>query len=188
MRLIVGLGNIGSEYEHTRHNIGFDVIDLLARELNISFSENKSLNSYVGTGFVNGNKVILAKPTTYMNLSGDAVSKLMNYYKLDIEDLLVIHDDLDLPIGSLRVRHQGSAGGQKGMNHIIQCLGTQKIQRLRVGIGKDPKIPVVNYVLGHVSKEDAPVYQQGIDKAQKAAYAFADNQKFDMIMNQYNQK
>ena len=145
MKLIVGLGNPGKEYENTRHNIGFKVIDALSHKYNVELNENK----FNGM-FYKGNGMILAKPLTYMNLSGDFVQKLAHYYKIDIEDILVVYDDLDLATGVVRYRQKGSSGGQNGIKDIINKMGTQEIKRLKIGIGK-PRNGAKNWVLGKFS-------------------------------------
>lgn len=153
MKIIVGLGNPGAEYAQTRHNIGFMVVDGLAKELGVSLDKNQH-KAKVGQGHVGREKVILVKPQTYMNLSGQAVVALMNWYKLAPEDLLVISDDMDLPAGHLRIRKNGSAGGQKGLKNIIELLGTQEFSRMRVGIGR-PEHASVDHVLGKITTAEA---------------------------------
>ena len=153
MKLIVGLGNPGLKYENTRHNCGFMVLDKLARDLNVDINQNK-FKSLISVFKYKDEQVILMKPQTYMNLSGEAVVLAVNYYKINMEDILIVHDDLDLPVGKLRIRKQGSGGGQKGMKNIIDLLHTNEISRIRVGIDHDERIPVVDYVLGKVKKED----------------------------------
>lgn len=188
MKVIVGLGNIGSEYNHTRHNVGFDCLEVVEAKRNLIFNEKKEFKAYIAMDNINGEKVVWVKPTTYMNLSGNAVALICNYYKVSHDDILVIHDDLDLPVGKLRLRTSGSAGGQKGMANIIQCLGDSNIKRIRVGIGKDKLIPVVDYVLGKVKKEDAPLMEEALKKAADACIDFASDMPFERVMNKYNQK
>ena len=152
MKLIVGLGNIGKEYENTRHNVGFMVVDKLSNKLNANFEQSKFKASIAMINY-KGEKVIIMKPSTYMNLSGEAVLACVNFYKILVEDILIIHDDLDLPVGSVRIRMQGSAGGQKGMNNIINLLHTSDIKRIRVGIDKmiiDHTSVIENYRNAHV--------------------------------------
>lgn len=188
MKVIVGLGNIGKEYEHTRHNAGFDVIDLVADQLNVSFHEERRMDGLMASVNVKGEKILLVKPTTFMNLSGRCVGKVMDYYNVDIEDLLVIHDDLDLPVGKLRLRQSGSNGGQKGMGDIIQVLGTQKINRLKLGIGRDTNIPVVDYVLGKFHDDDLKAFQQALVKSKDAVIDYINGDAFEIVMNHYNNK
>lgn len=152
MFLIVGLGNPGREYENTRHNIGFDAIDVIADKYNIEVSRIKFKGVY-GEGFVNGEKVILLKPTTYMNLSGESVREVMDFYKLSEEDILVIYDDVSLDVGRIRIREKGSAGGHNGIKSIIANIGTDVFSRIKVGVGK-PQGDLVKHVLGTFSKED----------------------------------
>lgn len=135
--LIVGLGNPGREYQHNRHNVGFMAIDHLSKELDIPMKKAQ-FKAIIGLGKYQDVKLIFAKPQTYMNLSGEAVGSLMRFYKIPIEKILVIHDDLDLPFGTLRIRKSGGAGGQKGLLSIINRLGTQNFSRMRIGIGRPP--------------------------------------------------
>ncbi|MCI5773378.1 MAG: aminoacyl-tRNA hydrolase [Erysipelotrichaceae bacterium] len=186
MKLIVGLGNIGKEYENTRHNAGFMVVDKLAQKLGADFNQTK-FNASIATTNVKGEKVIIMKPNTYMNLSGEAVLACVNFYKISTDDILVIHDDLDLPVGSVRIRTQGSAGGQKGMNNIINLLHTANIKRIRMGIDKSKVIPVVDYVLGKFTSDEKPKFDEACQWASDAAYAFID-QPFMEVMNKYNRK
>ena len=181
MKIIVGLGNPGKEYEKTRHNVGFMVIDLIAKELDIKVSTQK-FKALIGEGFFKGEKVILVKPQTYMNLSGDSVSAIMKYYDAYDEDLLIISDDLDLQIGMIRIRDKGSAGGQKGIKSIIDRLGTQEFSRLRVGIGKSTVIKTVDYVLGKIDPEVA------VEKGAKCALDFIAGVDHLELMNRYNTK
>jgi len=186
MKLIVGLGNPGRDYEKTRHNTGFMALDLIAKELNISVTSEKFKGLY-GKGNVKGESVILLKPQTYMNLSGESVRAVMDFFKIDKKDLLVIYDDLDLPVGKIRLRAKGSAGGQNGVKNIIQHLGNQEFNRIRVGIGKDSRIPTVDYVLGKTRKEDLVEYEDELIDAKNAAIYFI-NHDFDETMNRFNKK
>lgn len=184
MKCIVGLGNPGREYEHTRHNAGFDVLDRLADLLDTGISQ-KQFGALVTMVHHQQQKVLLMKPQTYMNLSGEALIQAVRFYKLDPQDILVIHDDLDLPVGRIRIRAQGSAGGQKGMKNIIDHLHTQQIARIRVGIGKDPRIATVDYVLGKVPADQQTEYQQAINRAAEAARD-AMTMPISEVMNRYN--
>lgn len=184
MKLIVGLGNPGREYEKTRHNAGFCVMDELAKLCHTTI-EQKKFNALIGTTQIKGEQVLLMKPQTYMNASGEAVIQAMNFYKIDAKDLLVIHDDLDIPVGKLRIRTQGSSGGQKGMQSIMNHVHTQEIARIRVGIDKNPLIPVVDYVLGKIPKEELKDYENSIQKAAEAAYMSVTHSIAD-VMNRYN--
>ena len=147
MKLIVGLGNPDKEYEKTRHNVGFMVMDRLADVLNVSIDNKKFKGEYVKFKY-HGEDVILLKPMTYMNNSGESVIQVMNYFKIDVDDLLIVYDDMDMPVGKLRLRQSGSAGGHNGVKSVIAHTNTQNFKRIRVGIDKHPHIKVVDYVLG----------------------------------------
>ena len=154
MFVIVGLGNPGKKYENTRHNAGFLAIDALASKYGISITEKKH-KALCGSGYMEGVKVVLVKPQTYMNLSGESVREVLDFYKLDPEeDMIVMYDDISLAPGNIRIRKKGSAGGHNGIKNIIQHLGNQEFNRIRVGIGKDARIPTVDYVLGKIRKEN----------------------------------
>lgn len=185
MKLIVGLGNPGKKYENTRHNTGFAVIDRTLAKLNVELDKNKFNADYTMINR-NGEKIYILKPLTYMNLSGEAVVPFMKYFNIDSEDLVVVHDDLDLPVGKIRLRQSGSCGGQNGMRNIIDLLGDSNIKRIRVGIGKDPLIPVVDYVLGKTKKEDLEVYNQALDKASDALIYWLDHDDFSKVMSNFN--
>ena len=158
MYLIVGLGNPGQQYAHTRHNVGFDVLEKRAKKLNVNIGREKDYST-IGETFFEGQKVMLALPQTYMNLSGLAVKELMDYYKIPPENLCVIYDDIDLAQGALRIRASGSAGTHNGMRNIIERIGSQDFPRVRVGIGpKPPFIPIADYVLSEVPKADRQKY------------------------------
>jgi len=188
MFLIVGLGNPTKQYEKTRHNIGFDVMDALADKYNISISENKH-KALCGKGVIEGMKVVLAKPQTYMNLSGESVAELVNYYKLDPEsELIVVFDDISLEPGNIRIRKKGSAGGHNGIKNIIANLGTSVFPRIKVGVGEKPKgYDLADYVLGKFSKEDRVLMEEGYDLACEAS-ALIMQGAIDQAMNEYNQK
>ena len=185
MKLIVGLGNPGKKYENTRHNTGFAVIDRTLAKLNVELDKNKFNADYTMINR-NGEKIYILKPLTYMNLSGEAVVPFMKYFGIEPEDLVVVHDDLDLPVGKIRLRQSGSYGGQNGMRNIIDLLGDSNIKRVRVGIGKDPLIPVVDYVLGKTKKEDLEVYNQALDKASDALIYWLDHDDFSKVMSNFN--
>lgn len=185
MKLIVGLGNPGKKYENTRHNTGFAVIDRTLAKLNVELGKNKFNADYTMINR-NGEKIYILKPLTYMNLSGEAVVPFMKYFGIEPEDLVVVHDDLDLPVGKIRLRQSGSCGGQNGMRNIIDLLGDSNIKRIRVGIGKDPLIPVVDYVLGKTKKEDLEVYNQALDKASDALIYWLDHDDFSKVMSNFN--
>lgn len=152
MKMIVGLGNIGKEYDKTRHNTGFMVVDELAKKHDINNFKVQS-DALIADFRVNGEKVLLVKPTTYMNDSGRAVRPLMDYYDVDLNDMIVAYDDMDMPVGKIRLRQKGSAGGHNGIKSIIAHVGTQSFNRVRVGIDHPTKESVVDYVLGKFRKE-----------------------------------
>jgi len=163
--VIVGLGNPGKEYEETRHNTGFMVLDALAEKYNIDVKKVKC-KALLGQGDINGEKVILVKPQTFMNLSGQAVAEVLNFYKVDKENFVVICDDIDLPVGKLRVKERGSAGTHNGVKSIVSSLGTTEFKRVKVGVGKQRQgEDLVNHVLGRFSKEDRVVLDEAIEKA-----------------------
>lgn len=184
MKLIVGLGNPGKEYEGTRHNCGFMVIDRLADKLNISVDQNKFKGLYTKIKY-HGEDVILLKPQTYMNLSGESVNAVMNFFKINKDDLLVIYDDLDMPVGKLRLRKTGSAGGHNGIKNIIAHLNSQDFKRIRVGIDRHKYMKVADYVLSNFTKIEKEAIDQGIEKACDAIIDYLDN-GFDHTMNNYN--
>lgn len=188
MYIIVGLGNPKKEYDNTRHNIGFDVIDALAEDNRIGMTEKKH-KAIIGKGIVGGQKVILVKPQTYMNLSGESVRELIDYYKVDeTEELIVISDDISLDVGQLRIRKKGSAGGHNGLKNIIMHLGHDTFQRVKMGVGEKPKhFDLADYVLGHFSKEERIVMNDSIKDACKAIEMMI-NDDVDGAMNIYNKK
>lgn len=186
MKLFVGLGNPGREYNKTRHNVGFCVMDEFAKETGLVFDQKKFKAVY-GKIRLNNEDVIAVKPKTYMNLSGEAVRDIANYYKIDTEDIVIIHDDMDLPLGKLRLRKNGSGGGHNGMKNIVMNMKTEDIKRIRIGVGKNQLIEMKDYVLGKFSKDE--------DKTMKEAYKKAANalidltkENFDKLMNDYNVK
>lgn len=188
MFVIVGLGNPEKKYEGTRHNIGFAVIDALADKYNISIKDKKH-KALCGTGVIEGVKVMLVKPLTYMNLSGDSVADVMNFYKLDPEeDMLVVYDDISLAPGNIRVRKKGSAGGHNGIKSIIARCGTQNFMRVRVGVGEKPEgWDLADHVLGHFSDEDSRLVREAVDDA-IGAIVMMSRGDVDQAMNNYNEK
>lgn len=188
MFIIAGLGNPDRQYEGTRHNAGFDVIDRIADKYNIAV-DGKKHRAYIGKGIIAGQKVILAKPQTYMNLSGESIRSLADYYKIDGEnELLVIYDDISLDVGQLRIRAKGSAGGHNGMKSIISHLGTQVFPRIKVGVGEKPKgYDLADYVLGHFSKAEREMMEEGYHKAVHAAELIVSGQ-LNEAMNEYNRR
>ena len=188
MFVIVGLGNPTLQYEGTRHNVGFDVIDRLADKYNITVETRKS-RALIGKGIIEGKKVILAKPQTYMNLSGESVRSLTDYYKIDEDqELLVIYDDVSLGVGQLRIRKKGSAGGHNGIKNIISHLDTDLFVRIKIGVGEKPKrMDLADYVLSRFSKDEREEMEAGYEKAVRAA-AMILNGETDAAMNEYNRK
>lgn len=186
MFIIAGLGNPGKRYENTRHNVGFDAIDELVDRYRIPGS-GVSHKAMVGKGIMEGQKVLLAKPLTYMNLSGEAIRGLVDYYKIDPEtELLVIYDDISLEPGNIRIRKKGSAGGHNGIKSIIAQLGTQNFQRIRIGVGEKPKNwDLADYVLGTFGKEDRPLVEEALGNAAEAAAMIVQG-KIDEAMNRFN--
>lgn len=182
MFLIVGLGNPGREYENTRHNIGFAAIDIIAEKYNIDVNRTKFKGEY-GEGFINGNKVILLKPYTFMNLSGESVREAIDFYKLT-EEVLIIYDDISLEVGRLRIREKGSAGGHNGIKSIINHIGTDVFTRIKIGVGA-PKGDLVNHVLGKFSKEEVNILKQTLDVVAKATEDIIANGAKD-AMNKFN--
>ena len=188
MFIIVGLGNPTLQYEGTRHNVGFDVIDALADKYNITVETRKS-RAFIGKGIIEGQKVILAKPQTYMNLSGESVRSLVDYYKVDEEqELIVIYDDISLGVGQLRIRKKGSAGGHNGIKNIISHLDTTVFPRIKVGVGEKPKkYDLADYVLSHFSKAEREEMEKGYRKAVDAVGMILRGD-IDAAMNEYNRK
>lgn len=187
MKLIVGLGNPTNKYEGTRHNVGFDVIDKMADEYGIGLDVIKHKGMY-GKGKIDGQTVILLKPMTFMNLSGESVSQVASYYKIASSDIIVVYDDINLDVGRLRVRGKGSAGGHNGIKNIIANLHTEEFPRVRVGVGmKPPRMDLADYVLSHFSNEDRKLVDESYDKAIKAI-ALLVNDELDKAMNEYNGK
>lgn len=183
--MIVGLGNPGREYRENRHNVGFMVIDALAEKFGITPGKVKS-KAILGEGRVGGIRVVLVKPQTFMNLSGQAVASLVKFYKIPLDRMLVIHDDLDLPLGTLRLRPGGGSGGQKGIASIIERLGTQEFPRMRVGIGRPPgRMDPADYVLQDFSKQDKDELTFLFQRAVDAVEVFIQSD-LQTTMNQFN--
>ena len=186
MKLIVGLGNPGKEYEKTRHNAGFMAIDEIAKELSVEINQKKFKALYVQAKY-KGESVILLKPQTYMNLSGEAVGECARFYNIGIDDILVLVDDLDLPVGKIRLREKGSSGGQKGLKSIMAHLGSEAFKRIRIGIDKDQFMLTADYVLGKIPKRDLEEFNKAKQKATEAALAFI-HLPFSDVMNHFNKK
>ncbi|ELK43037.1 aminoacyl-tRNA hydrolase [Brevibacillus agri] len=185
MKVIIGLGNPGKKYEDTRHNAGFMAIDKISDKWGIPVAQNK-FRALVGEGRVEGEKVLLVKPQTYMNLSGESVAEVLKFYKLTPDELVVIFDDLDLPTGQLRLREKGSAGGHNGIKSMIQHLGTQEFKRIKVGIGRpEPGRSVSDYVLQSFPAAERPQIQEAVGHAADAA-AMWTREPFIKVMNHFN--
>ncbi len=187
MHIIVGLGNPGNEYKWTRHNVGFEVISKLAYDYNIDMNKSK-FKAILGDGRINGKKVLLVQPLTYMNLSGDSVSQIMNFYKEDIENLIVVCDDINLPVGNIRIRKKGSDGGQRGLRNIIYLLDSENFPRVRVGVGNKPEgWDLKNFVLSKFTDEEEADIIKGITDAGDAVVDMINGNMLD-AMNKYNKK
>ena len=188
MYIIAGLGNPTAQYDHTRHNIGFDTITYLADRYHITMN-TKKFQAICGTGIIEGQKVLLLKPQTYMNLSGNSIGEAVNFYKLDpATEVIVIYDDIALEPGYIRVRKKGSAGGHNGIKDIIAHLGTQEFKRVRVGVGEKPKdYDLAAYVLGHFTPEDRQKVEEAIVQATDAVELMVQD-RTDEAMNLYNKK
>lgn len=183
---IVGLGNPERKYENTRHNIGFEVIDALAEKYSIAVRE-KGYKALFGKGVIEGQRVILVKPQTYMNLSGESLREVMHFYKLPPEQLIVIYDDIDLEAGALRIRKFGSAGTHNGMRSVVYQIQSDRFPRIRIGIGKSEKKDLVDFVIGGFTKEEVPALEEAVTKAACAVECILED-GIDRAMNQYNTK
>lgn len=187
MKWIAGLGNPGGKYEDTRHNVGFMVVDRLAEQWGIRWTAQNRFRALVGEGRTeSGEPVTLLKPQTYMNLSGESIQAYMNYYKLPLEDFIVIYDDMDTEVGQLRLRYKGSAGGHNGIRSIIQHLGTEQFKRIRIGISRPPAgMEVIHYVLSDFTKAEYEIIDRVLDMACEAV-EMAILSPFDKVMAKYN--
>lgn len=187
MYLIAGLGNPTKEYDKTRHNVGFSVIDVLADQYRIDVSEKKH-KALCGRGAIEGQKVLLVKPQTFMNLSGESIREVVDYYKIEAEDIIIIYDDISLEPGQLRIRLKGSAGGHNGIKNIIAHLGSQEFPRIKVGVGaKPPRMDLADYVLSRFSKEEQPLMEDAFKEAAEAAVMMM-TEGAEKAMNHYNTK
>ena len=189
MKLIVGLGNPGLEYQNTYHNLGFLALDKVAEHFGLSFNKEKCL-SLIAEEKIGAQKVIFAKPQTYMNLSGNAVRELCNFYKIPLENVLVIFDDYDLPTGAVRLREEGSAGTHNGMKNIISQLKTDKFKRIRVGFHpkEDLPIPLIDLVLSKIKGESEKVLNSSLETVKCAVIDYLSGKKFNEVMQKYNKK
>lgn len=185
MYLIVGLGNPEEEYSNTRHNMGFDAVNKIANKYNIEINKTKFKGLY-GTGTIENEKVILLKPQTYMNLSGESIIETVNFYKIDIKNMIVIYDDIDIQPGKIKIRKKGGPGSHNGMKSVINCLGSQEFSRIRVGIGApEYKNDMINYVIGKVPKEELEKLNEGTSIAKEAVVEIIRN-GIDIAMNKFN--
>lgn len=184
MKLIVGLGNPGKDYENTRHNCGWKVISKLEEELNVKCDKVKFQGLYCKTKY-KGEDIILLKPTTFMNLSGQSVIEAMKFFKITVQDLLVIYDDLDTAVGKIRLRETGNPGGHNGMKNIISHVGSKDFKRIRVGIGRDMNVQIIDYVLKNIPKADTEAMNIAFKNAADAALLSVEK-GFNIAMNRYN--
>ncbi|MBQ1490071.1 MAG: aminoacyl-tRNA hydrolase [Eubacterium sp.] len=182
--IIAGLGNPGRKYENTRHNLGFITIDLLAEDLGIRVNKLK-FKALIGEGRIGSSRVILVKPQTYMNNSGESLWEIVQFYKIPMENLVVIYDDFDIPAGTLRVRKFGSAGTHNGMRSIIYQLQSDRFPRIRIGMGSEDKGNLINFVIGGFRKEEVPVMEEAVRNAADACKCIVTD-GIDLAMNQYN--
>ena len=186
MKMIVGLGNIGTRYDETRHNTGFMVVDQLARDYHLGAFTHLKQEAVAVSGIINGEKVMLVKPTTFMNDSGRAVGPLVDYYDIDLDDLVIVNDDLDMPVGKVRLKTHGASGGHNGLKSIISVLGTKNFNRVKVGIDHPQHGTVVSHVLGKFSKEERPKFDQAVEQAEHALEDWINGEDFAKLMNAYN--
>ena len=184
MYIIAGLGNPGKKYENTKHNVGFITLDLLAEKHNIKINKIKH-KALVGEGIISGQKLLLVKPQTYMNLSGNSIREAMEYYKADLDKLVVIYDDVDIPMGSLRIRKKGSAGTHNGMRSIVYDLQADEFPRIRIGIGGERKMSLAGYVLGGFRKDERSLMQNAVKRAVLAVECLLEK-GIEAAMNEYN--
>ena len=185
MYLIVGLGNPEAEYGKTRHNMGFNTINKIATKYNIDVTKTK-FQGLNGTGIIEGKKVVLLKPQTYMNLSGESVKPFVDFYKIEKENILVIYDDMDIEPGKIKIRKKGSSGGHNGMKSIIQMIGTEEFPRIRIGIGRpEHNGDEINHVIGAIPEEQVPLLDEGTEKAKDAVIEILKN-GIDIAMNKFN--
>ncbi|MCI6266310.1 MAG: aminoacyl-tRNA hydrolase [Erysipelotrichaceae bacterium] len=186
MKLIIGLGNPGSEYEDTRHNVGFQLLDYLSSKKGIEINKRK-FNGLYGEIFINGEKVLLLKPLSYMNLSGSVVSKFVSFFKISFDDILVIQDDLDMNFGKIKIVYNSSSGGHNGIKDIERCLGSRKYARLKIGIANDKSIDTKDYVLGKFNEEEQVVLRKDYEKLVNVIEDFCSI-SLDKLMSKYNNK
>lgn len=188
MKLIIGLGNPGAEYENTRHNVGFMTLDLLAKKHNLNFWLETKFKGMLSSVTINGNKALLLKPMTYMNLSGESVIRVMQYFKIQSQDILVISDDLDSRLGRVRIREKGSAGGHNGHKNIAGLLKTEDYKRIKIGIDRSSQIPVIDWVLKKFTEEEIHLLEPSLEKAVLAIEEYIDGTSFYKIASLYSSK
>lgn len=186
MKLVIGLGNPGGEYRKTRHNAGFIFLNSFLSKEGISLDKKKFKGEYIDYISSKGNKVIFLEPQTYMNLSGDCVIDFVKYFKIDINDILVIYDDLDIDVGKIRIRSKGSSGGHNGIKSLISRLGSQEFKRVRIGIGKNSNIPVVDYVLSKFNDEEIEILNNQMKTVHNVIEDFINDIDFHVIESKYN--
>lgn len=184
MKIVVGLGNPGVQYSCTPHNVGFEAVDRIASEIGASWELKRAFNAQIARGVFNGIQVLLVKPQTFMNLSGDAVAPIVRYHNATVADVLVVQDDIDLPVGKIRIRKNGSAGGHNGLRSLIARLGTQEFQRIKIGVGKD-RANVVGHVLGKFDPQSAKVIDEVLSEVVKVAATVLKDGP-DRAMNVWN--
>ena len=185
MKLIVGLGNVGEKYLFTRHNVGFMVVDKLAYDNGFEFKEEKKLKCFLAKTRINGDEVLVIKPTTFMNLSGEAISLVMNYYKIEVKDIVVIYDDLSLELGKLRFRASGSDGGHNGIKSMIKHVGGKNFDRIKVGIGPQPPIPAEAFVLQNFAKDQMDDLKKSIIRTVESLECYLSD-GLEKAQNRYN--
>lgn len=188
MKIVVGLGNPGKNYQETRHNVGFKVLEVLFAEEKLNPKLKKEFNASIVEAIYNGEKAIFVMPLTYMNLSGNAVSKVMSYYNAELEDLLVVVDDVNIPFGNLRLREHGNSGGHNGLKDITEKLGSNKYKRLRIGVGSNDSEKLDQFVLGKFSKAEKKEIALSFEKAKDAIIEFVNGYPYLDIMTKYNSK
>ena len=185
MYLVVGLGNPGIKYLKNLHNLGFMAVELLAEQNGVTFGK-KGFKGEYGEKNIDGNKVIFLKPQTFMNLSGESISEISSFYKIPPENIIVIYDDIDIPIGSLRIRRSGSAGTHNGMRNIVSCLNTTDFPRVRIGTKPSGDYEILSYVLSDIKKEDEPLFKISVNRAVDAVNELIHGNSFENVMQKYN--
>lgn len=185
MKLIIGLGNVGGKYTFTRHNVGFMLVDKIALDNGVTFKDNSKLKSLITKFYKNGEEYMLVKPTTYMNLSGEAMRAVIDYYKINPKDMIIIFDDLSLDIGKIRFRANGSDGGHNGIKSIIKHLGSKDFTRLKIGIGPQPPIPAEAFVLQNFESDKLDTLKEVLTRSEEAVFYYFEN-GIEKTQNTYN--